>query len=183
MPSGLAAAPQQFLHGNIKDTGAGTKFLFQVIHPPSAQRLLSEDSGKEQWDSYRIPDMICNFLLFLNLFSLSTCLPGTVFVPFPKVERLDGSDSPFAVDFLLFSPVFNSFLTRDFRLARCSVYPSESPLTEPCSPGLLQIAGMSQTLPQPGTCSAPNAFLLTLHVPALVDRPAKMSLWITQGPH
>lgn len=97
-----SCCPQQFLHGigNIKDPGAGTKFLFQVIHLPSAQRLLSEDSGKEQWDSYRIPDVICNFLLFLNLFSLSTFLPCTVFVPFPKAESLDGCDSPFAVVFL-----------------------------------------------------------------------------------
>lgn len=101
MPSGLAAAPNSFcMKSATGKTQEPELSSFQVIHLPSAQLLLSEGSGKEQWDSYRIPDVICNFLLFLNLFSLSTFLPCTVFVPFPKVERLDGCDSAFAVVFL-----------------------------------------------------------------------------------
>lgn len=52
------------------------------------QLLFTGGFGKEQWDSYPIPDAIFNFLLFPNLFSLRTFLPHTSLYIFQKYRGL-----------------------------------------------------------------------------------------------
>ena len=88
------------------------------------QLLFTEGFGKEQWDSYPIPDVIFNFLLFPSLFSLSTFLPYTNLYPFQKWRGLM-SHALISVIFLApglrySSPVVNSLTTWHFSLAQCS---------------------------------------------------------------
>lgn len=102
----------------LKTPWVGTKFL------SSLQLLFTEGFGKEQWDSYPVPDVIFNFLLFLNLFSLSTFLPCTSLYPFQKWRGLT-SLALISVNFLapgLLSspPVVKSLTAWHLSLAKCS---------------------------------------------------------------